>query len=233
MSERTIQLLQSLGYSAPQSSTISSSSSSSSSSSNRNIIDLRPASTQQNNTANTDLTAAADEDDTLDFLSTLLSESQDVAVETFGAASFAVGNISDDPDIEDVAVVLGNKGTAGGTGEVWQVLVDKLGLDLSNVCHLSRWTPGTATLEVTTRNLQFADPVITPINLSVTDSAALDQPTAPPPLIKGSKLYNLLAGLKDLRKVTVSARDDSVLLVAWVGERKGTLLGLLGVTETT
>lgn len=80
-------------------------------------------------------------------------------METFGAGSLCVGNVSDDPDIEDVAVVIGSAGdgdgkTEGGSEEVkdaWRVLVDKLGLDLSDVCPLlhSHSIPGTLSLELT------------------------------------------------------------------------------------
>jgi hypothetical protein len=45
----------------------------------------------------------------------------------------------------------------------------------------------------------------------------------------------LLAGLDGLQKVTAATRDDTVLLVAWIGKRRstGTVVVLLGATETT
>ncbi|KAJ9095194.1 hypothetical protein QFC19_007649 [Naganishia cerealis] len=147
LTSANIQILQSLGYTAQQTSL----------SSTGSIIDLR--STQRD----------TQEDDTTEFLRALLAESQDAAVNTFGAGSFCVGNVSDDPDIED-----------------------------------------------------FTDPV--QVSCNIDDQAGI---------IKGSKLYNLLAGLGNLQKVTVSSRDDAVLLVAWIGERKGTVVGLLGAAETT
>lgn len=62
---------------------------------------------------------------------------------------------------------------------------------------------------------------------------ALEEPS--PGIIKGSKLYNLLAQLDGLQKVTVATSDESVLFVAWIGRRQstGTVIALLGATETT
>ncbi|KAJ9121520.1 hypothetical protein QFC22_002138 [Naganishia vaughanmartiniae] len=210
------QLLESLGYSSAQLS-----------SSDSNIIDVRPTSTStQQNTLNND------DDDTLAFLKTLLAESSQVAVETYGAASFCVGNISDDPDIEDVALILGS----GDDVDVWKMLGEKLGLDLSNVCD-SFFGTGYNHDEPHSRRIgQFTNPSLTSIDIestTTTTAIAADQPAALPPLIKGTKLYNLLASLNHLQKITVSSRDEGVLLVAFIGERRGVRLGLLGVAETT
>lgn len=128
-----------------------------------------------------------------------------------------MGNVSDDPDVEDVGVLLG----PGEVRDAWGMLVDRLELDLTAVSTFHSSLPDTPLIRVLS---QFAEPT--------TFACDLDDQVG---IIKGSKLYNLLSGLQGLEKVTAATRDEGVLLVAWIGKRQttGTVVALLGVTETT
>ena len=80
------------------------------------IIDLRPANTSS-------------QDDDTEYAQTLLAESRDAAIETYGAGSFCVGNVADDPDVEDVAVVMDKDDIT----RAWEQMTKALQLDLSSV----------------------------------------------------------------------------------------------------
>lgn len=93
-------------------------------SSHSKILDLR----QGNTTSQADDT---------EYLEAVLAESRDAAVETYGAGSFCVGNVSDDPDVEDVAVIIGD----GEIDDGWGKMVDALKLDLSAVSPVQNRLP--------------------------------------------------------------------------------------------
>ncbi|KAJ9111549.1 hypothetical protein QFC20_002522 [Naganishia adeliensis] len=187
MAGRTIQILHSLGCKVQPSSP--------------SIIDLRQTTTSSASSSSSSSSDEGDnnDDDDQSFIQALLEESRDAAIETYGAASFTVGNVSDDTEIEDIGVLLPHT----SADKPWEALVHALTLDLS----------------------AFEEPKM--LACTIDDGEA--------GLIKGSKLYNLLSGLEDLRKVTAATRDDAVLLVAWIGKRRatGTVVALLGATETT
>lgn len=105
------------------------------------IIDLRPPTTTT--------TSNADADDDRTFLHTLLAESRDAAIESYGSASFCVGNVADDTDVEDVGLLLPPEGAEGGNA--WDALVERLGIDLASVRHLIR------RLSTTTNPLGYND----------------------------------------------------------------------------
>lgn len=79
-----------------------------------------------------DLRQANAPDDDIEYAEALLAESRDAAIETYGAGSFCVGNVADDPDVEDIAVILEQDDVTHG----WEKLVNALKLDLSSVSHL-------------------------------------------------------------------------------------------------